>query len=117
MRKIQNILSGILSLLMVLTFASMTFAGDKHKEKKSMDEKKLSGVISVEETANGVDYFLTIHPKAKESKTIDIKFSENVGDTRPGDGQRVTVRGEFNEDQFVVKSLNISVKKPAESEM
>ncbi|MCF7805370.1 MAG: hypothetical protein K9N46_09395 [Candidatus Marinimicrobia bacterium] len=108
MKRIKTFLTAILSLIVMLAFVSTTQAGEKHKDKAKKDKKSMTGVISVQQTSNGPDYYLTVHPETQQSKTVDIKFTEKVEEDLPDAGQEVTVKGHFaqeQQNQFMVTDI------------
>ena len=106
MKQLKKILASGLSLIVMVAMVTVVQAGDKHK--KSDKSKKMSGTIQTEQTTNGTDYTLQIQRDAKPNKTVDLTFTEEVTKELPDEGEQVTVRGHYNEenDQFQVTALN-----------
>ena len=111
----KTVISG-LSLLVAFSMLTIAHAGE-HAEKDNKDKRKaLSGVVTVESVDGADNYILTVRSNSEQSKTYPLSFTDEYNGDLPEDGDRVTVRGQFEtmEDDskvFHVKWMNNVTEK------
>lgn len=91
------------------SMVSVIHAGGNKKHEKTMSKKKMSGVVTIDQTQDGKDYTLNVEKKGQaQRKQVDLKFTDEVQNSLPEDGEEITVRGHFSDstDQFLVTTIN-----------